>query len=214
MLKTIWKPFSLVWRRQWHPTPVLLLGKSHGRRSLVGCSPWGRWESDTTEWLHFHFSPSCIGEGDGNPLQCSCLENPRDGGAWWAAIYGISQSRTRLKRLSSSSSSRIFLFFLISHLPFWFFKVLYFIISFLVCRTSFRQSSKINLIAANSFTFYSSETLDLPSFLEDNFASCVLQMIVVFLSFSELKKCYATSFWLPWFQRSNLLSSELFSHCR
>ena len=59
-----------------------------------------------TEQLHFHFSLSCIGEGNGNPLQCSCLENPRDGGAWWAAVYGVAQSRTRLKRLSSSSSSR------------------------------------------------------------------------------------------------------------
>ena len=94
-------------RRQWHPTPVLLPGKSHGRRSLVGCSPWGRWESDTTERLHFHFSLSCIGEGNGNPLQCSCLENPRDGGAWWAAVSGIEQSQTRLKRLSSSSRSRV-----------------------------------------------------------------------------------------------------------
>ena len=56
-----------------------------------------------TERLHFHFSLSCIGEGNGNPLQCSCLENPRDGGAWWAAVYGVAQSRTRLKRLSSSS---------------------------------------------------------------------------------------------------------------
>ena len=65
------------WRRQWHPTPVLLPGKSHGWRSLVGCSPWGCEESDTTEWLHFHFSLSCIGEDNGNPLQCSCLENPR-----------------------------------------------------------------------------------------------------------------------------------------
>ena len=60
-----------------------------------------------TERLHFHFSPSCIGEGHGNPLQCSCLENPRDGGAWWAAVYGVAQTRTRLKRLSSSSSSMI-----------------------------------------------------------------------------------------------------------
>ena len=90
--------------RQWHPTPVLLPGKSHGWRSLVGCSPWGREESDTTEWLPFHFSLSCTGEGNGNPLQCSCLENPRDGGAWWAAIYGITQSQTRLKQLSSSSN--------------------------------------------------------------------------------------------------------------
>ena len=84
-------------------TPVLLPGKSHGQRSLVGCSPWGRWESDTTERLPFHFSLSRIGEGNGNPLQCSCLENPRDGGAWWASIYGVAQSRTRLKWLSSSS---------------------------------------------------------------------------------------------------------------
>ena len=82
---------------------VLLPGKSHGRKSLVGCSPWGREESDMTEQLHFHFSLSCIGEGNGNPLQCSCLENPRDGGAWWAAVYGVAQSRTRQKRLSSSS---------------------------------------------------------------------------------------------------------------
>ena len=96
------------WRRQWHPTLVLLPGKSHGWRSLVGCSPWGRWESDTTERLYFHFSLSCVGEGNGNPLQCSCLENPRDGGAWWAAVYGVAQSRTRLKRLSSSSSSSRF----------------------------------------------------------------------------------------------------------
>ena len=65
----------------------------------------GSLESDTTERLHFHFSLSCIGEGNGNPLQCSCLENPRDGGAWWVAIYGVAQSRTRLKWLSSSSSS-------------------------------------------------------------------------------------------------------------
>ena len=88
-------------KRQWHPTPVLLPGKSHGRRSLVGCSPWGCEESDRTEWLHFDFSLSCIGEGNGIPLQYSCLENPRDGGAWWAAVYEVAQSRTRLKRLSS-----------------------------------------------------------------------------------------------------------------
>ena len=92
---------------QWHPTPVLLPGKSHGRRSLVGCSPWGREESGTTERPHFHFSLSCIGEGNGNPLQCSCLENPRDSGAWWAAVYGVAQSWTRLKRPSSSSSKRL-----------------------------------------------------------------------------------------------------------
>ena len=79
--------------------------KIHGRRSLVACSPWGCKESDTTERLHFHFSLSCIGEGNGNPLQYSCLENPRDGRAWWAAVYGVIQSRTQLKQLSSSSSS-------------------------------------------------------------------------------------------------------------
>ena len=93
-------------QRVWHPTPVLLPGKSHGWRSLVGCSPWGREESDTTERLHFHFSLSCIGEGNGNPLQCFCLENPRDCGAWWASIYGVTQRWTQLMRLSSSSSSR------------------------------------------------------------------------------------------------------------
>ena len=92
-------------RRQWHPTPVLLPGESRGQRSLEGCGPWGGWGSDTTERLYFHFSLLCIGEGNGNPLQCSCLENPRDAGAWWAAVYGVTQSRTRLKWLSSSSSS-------------------------------------------------------------------------------------------------------------
>ena len=98
--------------RRWHRTPVLLPGKSQGRRSLVGCSPRGRWGSDTTERLCFHFSLSCIGEGNGNPLQCSCLENPRDGGAWWAAVYGVAQSRTRLKRLSSRSSRELPLAFI------------------------------------------------------------------------------------------------------
>ena len=78
----------VLWRRQWHPTPVFLPGKPHGWRSLVGCSPWGCEESDMTERLHFHFSLLCIGEGNGNPLQCSCPENPRD---------GVTQSRTRLK---------------------------------------------------------------------------------------------------------------------
>ena len=78
--------------------PSRLPGRLHSMGSL---------ESDTTERLHFHFSLSCIGEGNDNPLQCSCLENPRDGGAWWAAVYGVAQSGTRLKRLSSSSSSTI-----------------------------------------------------------------------------------------------------------
>ena len=98
---------QLKWRRQWHPTLVLLPGKSHRWRSLVGCSPWGREESDMTERLHFHFLLSCIGEGNGKPLQCSCLENPRDGGAWWAAVYGVAQSRTQLKRLSRLSSNQL-----------------------------------------------------------------------------------------------------------
>ena len=106
-----WFPLCLFWlsllssqRRQWHPTPVLLPRKSHGQRSLVGCSPWGHEESDMTERLHFHFSLSCIGERNGNPLQCSCLENPREGRTRWAAVYGVPQSQTQLKWLSSSSS--------------------------------------------------------------------------------------------------------------
>ena len=88
------------------PHSSTLPGKSHGWRSLVGCSPWGHEESDMTERLHFHFSLSCIGEGNGNPLQCSCLENSRDGGGCWAAVYGVAQSRTQLKWLSSSSSKK------------------------------------------------------------------------------------------------------------
>ena len=84
---------TLAWKIPWTEEP--------GRLQSMGSL-----ESDTTKRLHFHFSLSCIGEGNGNPLQCSCLENPRDGGAWWAAIYGVAQSRTQLKRLSSSSSSR------------------------------------------------------------------------------------------------------------
>ena len=77
-----------IWRRTWQPTPALLPGKSHGRRGLVGYSPWGCEESDTTERLHFPFSLSCIGEGNGNPLQCSCLENLRDRGACWVLSMG------------------------------------------------------------------------------------------------------------------------------
>ena len=100
------------WRRKWQPTPVFLLGESQGWWSLVGCHLWGRTESDTTKRLHFPFSLSCIGEGNGNPLQCSCLENPRDEGAWWAAVYVVTQSRTQLKRCSSSSSSLINIFLL------------------------------------------------------------------------------------------------------
>ena len=87
------------------PHSSTLAWKIPWTEDLVGCSPWDREELDTTERLHFHFSLSCIGEGNGNPLQCSCLENPRDEGAWWAAVYGVAQSQTRLKWLSSSSSS-------------------------------------------------------------------------------------------------------------
>ena len=91
-----WSDLAAAAARQWQPTPVLLPGKSHGWRSLAGCSPgvaksW-TWLSDFT--FIFHFSLSCIGEGNGSPLQCSCLENPRDGGAWWAALYGVAQSDT------------------------------------------------------------------------------------------------------------------------
>ena len=74
-----------------HPTPVLLPGKSHGRRNLVGCGPWGRKESDMTERLHFYFSLSCIGEGNGNPFQYTCLENPMDRGAWQATVHGVAR---------------------------------------------------------------------------------------------------------------------------
>ena len=86
---------TLAWKIPWMEEPG------------AGYCPWGRKESDMTEQLHFHFSLSCIGEGNGNPLRCSCLENPRDGGAWWAAVYGVAQSRTRLKQLSSSSSETL-----------------------------------------------------------------------------------------------------------
>ena len=95
----------LLWRRQWQPSPILLPGKSHGQRSLVVCSPGGCGESDTTERLHFDFSLSCIGEGNGNPLQCSCLENPRDGGAWWAVISEVAQSWTRLSNLAAAAAA-------------------------------------------------------------------------------------------------------------
>ena len=90
-----------------------LARKSHGRRSLVGCSPWGRKESDTTERLHFPFSLSCTGEGNGNPLQCSCLENPRERGAWWTAVYGVAQSQTQLSSSSSSLSPYLLVLWII-----------------------------------------------------------------------------------------------------
>ena len=79
----------------------------------MGCSPLGREESDTTERLPFHFSLSCIGEGNGNPLQCSCLENPRDGGAWWAAVYGVAHDLSDLAAAAEANTS-----FFIFHLKF------------------------------------------------------------------------------------------------
>ena len=82
----------------------ILAWRIPGMEEPGGLQSMGALESDMTERVHFPFSLSCFGEGNGNPLQCSCLENPRDGGAWWAAIYGLAQSRTRLKQLSSSSS--------------------------------------------------------------------------------------------------------------
>ena len=94
-------------RRQWHPTPVLLPGNPMDRGAWWA-AVHGVTKSRTRQRLRFHFSLSCIGKGNGNPLQCSCLENPRDNGAWWAAVYGVAQSRTQLKWLSSSSN-RIFL---------------------------------------------------------------------------------------------------------
>ena len=90
-------------RRRWHPTPVLLPGKSHGRRSLVGCSPCGREESDTTERLPFHFSLSCIGEGNGNPLQCSCLENPRNGEPGGLPSMGLHRVRHDWSNLAAAA---------------------------------------------------------------------------------------------------------------
>ena len=98
---SLWLFTFMHWRRKWQPTPVFLPGESQGWGILVGCHLWGCTESDMTERLHFHFSLSCIGEGNGNPLQCFYLENPRDGGSWWAAVCGIAQSRPWLKRLSS-----------------------------------------------------------------------------------------------------------------
>ena len=92
---------AYIQRRQWHPTLVLLPGKSHGWRSLVGCRPWVRYESDTTEQLHFHFSLSCTGEGNGNPPQYSCLGNPRDRGTWRATVHGVTKQSKTTELLST-----------------------------------------------------------------------------------------------------------------
>ena len=104
-------------RRQWHPTPVLLPGESHGRRSLVGFSPWGREESDTTERLHFYFSLSCIGEGNGNPLQCSCLENL--GTAEPGGLPSMKSDRVGHNWSDLAAAVRIEQWALISRLPWW-----------------------------------------------------------------------------------------------
>ena len=103
--------YIVVWRRRWHPTPVLLSGKSHGWRSLVGYSPWGREESDTTERLPFHFSLSCIGEGIGNPLQCSCLENPRDGEPGGLTSMGSHRVGHDWNDLAAAAAAVFFFFF-------------------------------------------------------------------------------------------------------
>ena len=173
-------------RRQWQPTPALLPGKSHGWRSLVGCSPWGREESDMTEWPHIYFSLSCIGEGNGNPLQCSCLENPRDGGAWWAAVYGVAQSRTRLKRLSSSSSSRSPL------------ETLFPITSNLSQHTHRLKSSK-QLWVTERVTFKFME-LNLQKFLRSSFSILFISFKFIAItglmnnSFNSLKNTFASVF--------------------
>ena len=88
-------PFSLIYRkRQWHPTPVLLPGKSHGQRSLEGCSAWGRWGSGTTERLYFHFSLSCIGEGNSNPLVFLPGESQVRGSLVGCCLWGCTESDT------------------------------------------------------------------------------------------------------------------------
>ena len=176
------------------PTPVLLPGKSHGWRSLVGCSPWDLEESDTTEQLHFHFSLSCIGEGNGNQLQCSCLENPRDGGAWWAAVYGVAQSWTRLKWLSSSMFFTLML---------WWYSDFYFFFSvlnkprgqeYLFCSPLFSSFWLPKAaFAKNIFNFTSYFTLNAQSFIKPihlkfhvKCSSFLFQISVFFLMYIPL----------------------------
>ena len=99
--------YMLLWRRTWQPTSVLLPEKSHGWRGPGGLQSM-RSRRVRQDWAtSLSLSLSCIGAGNGNPLQCSCLEKPRDRGAWWAAVYGVAQSRTRLKRLRDRKSTRL-----------------------------------------------------------------------------------------------------------
>ena len=109
---SLWFSFVLAWEKAVAPHSSTLAWKIPWTEEPGRLQSMGSLESDMTERLHFDFSLSCIGEGNGNPLRCSCLENPRDRGAWWAAVYGVTQSRTRLKRLSSSSRSIVFLYHL------------------------------------------------------------------------------------------------------
>ena len=163
----------------------------------------GSLESDTTEWLHFHFSLSCTGEGNGNTLQCSCLENPRDGGAWWAAVSGVSQSQTWLKRLSSSSSSSFIsdwstTFTAYLPLPVRFFFFFFFIIfiflilTFSAKRNSFNNYCKAYLILLNPFSFYFSvKLLIAPSNLKITLLGRLFS-VVCFFPFIILKlSCHA-----------------------
>ena len=167
---SLWVSRDIFRRRQWHPTLVLLPGKPHGWRSLVGCSPWGRWGSDTTEQLHFHFSVSCIGERNGNPLQWSCLENPRDRGAWWAAVYGVAQNQTRLKQLSSSSSRDIFNFSkIISHSI----NLLNLFVSY-ISHTAPMESFQFSIYKITSFANTDDFTSCFPGWMPFNSVSCVL----------------------------------------
>ena len=171
-------------RRQWHPTPVLLPGKSHGQRSLVGCSPWGRWGSDTTERLHFHFSLSCIGEGHGNPLQCSCLENPRDGGAWWAAVYGVAQNRKRLKWLSSSSSQ------------FW-----------------LKSPGQYYLTGINRIFTWNPLSHSTSHYLSFQVLVLCINFFLLDLSVSKIQwQVFSCDFWLEWFQKIIIVEQGLLSY--
>ena len=155
-------------RGRWHLTPVLLPGKSHGRRSLEGCSPWGHEELDRTERLHFHFSLSCIGEGNGKPLQCSCLENPRERGAWWAAVYGVTQSWTQLKRLSIK---------LCRYLKHWYF--LMYILNTLIDITS--------EFIRKAFRFWKTRKL---KWKKEIFQNANFDLKVQFLSLAKYAACY------------------------